>query len=322
MPCLIIPDMPAALCRLLAQVRPGRVTTYGTLAEALGNRIAARWVGHFLMHHDHAADCPCHRVLRVDGRLGQYVAGTPAKAQRLAAEGVEVRAEAVDLACYGFDQFVGDRPLARLSRAQERIVRRVSLVGPRRVPREIGGVDVSYANPSEATAAYALVNAASGQLAWSHVIRRPVRFPYISTYLSFRELPILLDLVDEVRAAGRLARIVVVDGTGMLHPRQAGIATHFGVLAGLSTIGLTKKLLCGSVDLDGMKPLESRPVILEGHKLGVALRPTAGSRRPIFVSVGHRIGLGMAETVVRGMLLGRRLPEPIYWADRLSREGR
>jgi deoxyribonuclease V len=329
MPRLAIPDMSAALRQLLAQVPAGRVTTYGALADALGNKIAARWVGHFLMHHEHAATCPCHRVVRVDGQLGGYVAGTAAKARKLAEEGIDVGAEAVrrisnpsyvvDLARYGFAGFVGDRPLAKLSRLQQRLFRRVSLRGPRRVPRQIAGVDVSYASPTEAVAAFALVDAEMGSLAWSHVIRRPVRFPYITSYLSFRELPILLDLLDEVRAADRLARVVLVDGSGMLHPRRAGIATHLGVLADLSTIGLTKKLLCGNVDLSGMGPLESRPVIHEDRVLGTAIRSTAGSRRPIFVSVGHRIGLGMAETVVRRMLLGKRLPEPLYWADRLSR---
>jgi deoxyribonuclease V len=246
MPHLAVPDMPDALCRLLAQVPPGRVTTYGALAEALGNKIAARWVGHFLMHHEHTAACPCHRVLRVDGRLGQYVADVAVKAQKLAAEDVEVRAEAVDLARYEYHALVSDRPLARLARLQKSIERQVSLRGPRRMPRQIAGVDVSYAGPDDAAAAYAVVDVRSGQLAWSHVIRRPVRFPYISTYLSFREIPILLDLLDEVRAAGRLTRIVLVDGAGVLHPRRAGIASHLGVLAGLTTIGVTKAL----ADLD------------------------------------------------------------------------
>ena len=57
----------------------------------------------------------------------------------------------------------------------------------------------------------------------------------------------------------------------------------------------------------------------EGRRIGVAIRPTAGSRRPIFVSPGHRVNLAFSECVVRRLILGRRLPEPLYWADRLSR---
>jgi deoxyribonuclease V len=51
----------------------------------------------------------------------------------------------------------------------------------------------------------------------------------------------------------------------------------------------------------------------------VALTPTRTSRRPIFVSPGHRVDLAFSEAVVRGLLRGRRLPEPLYWADRISR---
>jgi deoxyribonuclease V len=311
--------MPQCLRHLLAQVPVGRVTTCGALAEALGNPVAARWVGHFLMHHQHEPSCPCHRVVRVDGGLGRYIDGPAAKARRLAAEGVRLRGDLVDLARCAFDGFAGDRPLARLSRIQEDILDQVSLHGPRRVPKRVAAVDASYAHPDQAHAAYALVETESGRLVWSHTIRRPVRFPYISTYLTFRELPILLDLLEEVRAAGRLAQVILVDGSGILHPRRAGIAAHLGVTAGLSTIGVTKKLLCGRADLTNMAPLESRPVVHEDRVLGTAIRPTAGSRRPIFVSIGHRIALSAAEAIVRRLLLGRRLPEPLYWADRLSR---
>ena len=77
-------------------------------------------------------------------------------------------------------------------------------------------------------------------------------FPYISGYLSFRELPALLVLMESLPSHFPAAEIVFVDGNGVLHHRGAGIATHFGVLADLRTIGVGKKLLCGQVDLDGL----------------------------------------------------------------------
>jgi deoxyribonuclease V len=316
-----LPDLPAALEALLSQIPPGRVATCGTLAEALGNRIAARWVGHFLLHHEHRGGCPCHRVVRAGGQIGDYAAGGPrGKAKRLAGDGLAVQRGVVDLARFGFDQFVSDRPLEKLKRVQEELVLRVVLRGGRRVPKLVGGVDVSYPEPSCGVAAYALVDAASGELVWSTTIRRAVTFPYISTYLAFRELPILLELVDQVRRAGRLADLVLVDGSGILHQRHAGIASHLGVAASLATIGVTKKLLCGSVRLEGLKPGESRPVVLDDRVIGLALRATSGSQRPIFISPGHRASLALAERVVRQLLTGRRLPEPLYWADRLSRQ--
>jgi deoxyribonuclease V len=150
-------------------------------------------------------------------------------------------------------------------------------------------------------------------------VRLPVRFPYITSFLSFRELPLLLALIDEVRREGKLAEVVLVDGSGILHPRRSGIAAHFGVAAGLPTVGVTKKLLCGQVDLKDLEPGESRPVVQDEELLGLAIRATAGSRRALFISPGHKTDLTFCEKLVRQLLRGRRLPEPLYWADRLTR---
>lgn len=304
----------------MAQVPVGRVTTPGALAAALGNPVAARWIGHYLSHHEHDAACPCHRVVRAGGVLGPYPdGGAAAKAKCLKAEGVKSRDEIVDIGRYGFDAFVCDRPLEKLSRLQDKLAAEVDLRRRRQILRLVGGVDVSYVGPLEGIAAYTLVDLASGELVWSTTVRRPARFPYIPSYLTFRELPIYLELIEEVRAAGRLAPVILVDGTGILHPRRAGIASHLGVVASIPTIGVTKKLLCGKVAIQGMTALESRPVVCEGSTSGMAIRPTAGSLRPIFVSPGHRVDMAFAEQIVRRLLVGQRLPSPLYWADRLSR---
>jgi deoxyribonuclease V len=315
-----LPDLPALLKGCLAQIPRGRVTTCGALADALGNRIAARWVGYFMPHHEHRDDCPCHRVVRAGGVLGPYAAGSPRdKAERLAAEGVTIHGDRVDLDAFGFDGFASDRPLERLRRVQEQLAAKIRLSRRKTIPRLVAGVDVSYREPDVGVAAYALVDVDTGELAWSTTLCRRVGFPYVSTYLAFRELPILVDLLDEVRKAGRLAELLLVDGTGILHPRRAGIASHLGVAASVPTVGVTKKLLCGKVDLEALGPGQSRPVLLGDRVIGVALRATAGSRRPIFISPGHRSDVAFAERVVRDLLRGRRLPEPLYWADLLSR---
>ena len=230
-----IPDLPAVLRDLIRQVPPGRVTTPGRLAAALGNSVAARWVGHFLLHDDHDADCPCHRVVRAGGVLGPYPCGGDEKARRLRAEGVSVSDGRLAGECQDFDDFRCDRPLEKLSKYQNRVAKSVSL-RRRDIPKHVGGVDVSYCG-AEGVAAYALVETAGGRLVWSTTIRRPVRFPYITSYLTFRELPLLAALVEEVRDEGRLAPVVLVDGTGVLHPRRAGIASHLGVVAGYRRSG-------------------------------------------------------------------------------------
>jgi len=337
-----IPDLEDCLRRLLDQIPPGRVTSCGILAEALGSSFAARWVGHFALHHAHRNQCPCHRIVRHDGALGPYIAGpTALKAQLLAAEGVSIEAERVNLTLHAFSAFVSDYPLQRLREEQAKVQAQVRLCRRTRMPKYVAGVDVAYPRPSEAVAAYALVETDSGKLVWSTIVRRSVAFPYISSFLSFREVPILLDLLAEVRRLGRSAEVVLVDGSGILHQRRVGVASHLGVVAGLPTIGVTKKLLYGRVKIEGMAPGESRPVWATSEEhfsglsapatagkrgkkqslLGVALRPTAGSRRPIFISPGHRVDVPFSEQLVRCLLFGRRLPAPLYWAHRLSVQG-
>lgn len=333
-----VPDLAQCLVGLLEQIPVGRVTTYGRLAEALGDQIAARWVGHFGLHHRHERDCVCHRVVRAGGRLGQYVDGdTAEKARRLTAEGILVEGKSanemlVDLDRFAFDDFRTDRPLARLRWLQHQLAAKVRLSHRTRIPRLVAGVDVSYApggkfstNGSEesatdrAVAAYVLVDSRDGSVVWSTTLSRPAVFPYITTYLTFRELPILLELLEKVRSAGRDCPVIMVDGTGILHPRRAGIASFLGVAAAWPSVGVIKKRLCGRVDLDGMKHLESRRIMLDGRPVGTAIRPTAKGHRPIYVSPGHRVNLDFATELARQMLFGQRLPQPLHEADRLSR---
>ena len=290
-------------------------------ARALGNVIASRWVGHFLLHgHDHRRSCPCHRVVRARGILGGYMSGDILdKAQRLRTEGVQVVEATVELARYGFDRFTSARPLEELQALQDDLLSRRSLRSRARRPRLAGRVDVSYRAADEGVVAYALVDVAGGELLWSTTVRRKIRFPYITSYLAYRELPILLELIEQVRDAGRLADMLMVDGSGILHPRQAGVATHLGIVAEVPTVGVTKKLLCGQVNLQGLECGELRPVVHQGRKLGAALRPRQTSGRPLFVSAGHLISTQAAQRLAARLLKGHRLPEPIYWADRLSR---
>jgi deoxyribonuclease V len=307
-----IPDMQAELRSLLEQIPRGMVTTYGTIATALGNVIAARWVGEYLVDHPHSKGCACHRVVRRDGEIGLYITGNPSDKQRLLErERVSVADGQVDLSRHLFNGFQGTRPLCRLADFQTALPQRVRLKRMRKIPNLVGGVDVSYAAPNEAVAAYALVDVATGSLQWSTTLQQRVTFPYIPGYLAFRELPLLLALLHKVDKSGRLADVLLVDGNGLLHPRKAGIATCLGVLA--------KSLLCGQVACRaGLPATEPCPVVRDGEILGMAVR--ASDRvRPVYVSPGQYTDVESSMRIVRRLFHGHRLPEPIFQADCLSR---
>jgi alkylated DNA nucleotide flippase Atl1 len=83
-----------AVLALVESIPPGRVMTYGAIADALAEqsgRNSARRVGTIMARHGGAV--PWHRVVGVGGRL---VPGNETEARRrLEAEGVPFRAERV-----------------------------------------------------------------------------------------------------------------------------------------------------------------------------------------------------------------------------------
>ena len=316
---LEIPDVCAELWQLAAQIPRGRITTYGDLADALGDLTAARWVAEEMLDHEHSARCPCHRVVRRTGELGQYIGrDSEEKARRLRRERITVDAGHVELERYRFSDFRSRRPLATLAEYQRTLPERIQFTPLARTPRRVAAVDVAYPRGGEAVGAYVLFDARTNQTLWSTTVRQPVRFPYITGYLAFREIPVHLELLKKAREADALAPLLLVDGSGVLHPRRGGIAAHLGVLADRPTIGVSKKLLCGQVDLEAVEVERPAPVLFREELLGMAVKASATSR-PIFVSSGHRITVPDAARAATELFRGHRLPEPIHLADALSK---
>lgn len=142
-----------------------------------------------------------------------------------------------------------------------------------------------------------------------------VIFPYTPTFLSFREGPAIMSAFEKLK---NRPDILMVDGAGINHPRRAGIATHIGVALDVPTIGITKKLLCGS----GEEPVdtgEAAPLIFEGRQVGWLLRSIKRSRA-IIVAPGHRVSLESSLSIVRSCLRGHKLPEPAKLAHLYANE--
>lgn len=134
---------------------------------------------------------------------------------------------------------------------------------------------------------------------------QPVHFPYIPTFLSFREGPAIVNAFLKLKAS---PDILFIDGAGINHPRGAGIATHIGVALDVPTIGITKRILCG----EGEEPSfagETAPLVHNGRQVGWLLKSNCRSR-PIIVAPGHRISLESSVLIVKKCLRGHKLPEP------------
>ncbi|MBL8851828.1 MAG: endonuclease V [Planctomycetaceae bacterium] len=312
-------NLPAELWRLIAQVPRGCVTTYGALADALGDRVAARWVGELLMDHAHDVDCPCHRVVRRNGEPGLYIAGgAAAKLSRLASEGIPIEHGRASLERH-FAGFQSAAPLRGLKEFQQQVPARLDLRCFDGTVRRIAALDMAYVSSSTAVAVGVIADATSLETMSTLTITSPVMFPYISGYLAFRELPALLSLWKQMQSAAPAADVVLIDGNGSLHPRRAGIAACFGLLTDVPTIGIGKSLLCGRVDVAGLRVGDTRPVIDRDELIGLAVK-SADRSRPIFVSAGNYVDIPQAAQLVQRMFAGHRLPEPLHQADRLTKQ--
>ncbi|MDU8422036.1 endonuclease V, partial [Pseudomonas syringae] len=83
-------------------------------------------------------------------------------------------------------------------------------------------------------AAVAVLRYPTLELVEYQIARIPTVMPYIPGFLSFRELPALLQAWQQLSLQPDL---VFVDGQGIAHPRRLGVASHFGLMIDVPTIG-------------------------------------------------------------------------------------
>jgi deoxyribonuclease V len=109
-----------------------------------------------------------------------------------------------------------------------------------------------------------------------------------------------------------------VDGHGRAHPRRLGIASHVGLHVDVPTIGVGKSLLVGVHGSPGTQPGNWAELTDHGERIGLALTTRRGVK-PVYVSVGNKIGLIPAARIVLACVTRYRLPEPLRQADLRSR---
>ena len=98
---------------LLRTIPPGATVTYGEIARRLGHPKAARAVGNAVARNPAIIVIPCHRVVPVSGRLGNYSGegGPETKRRLLEREGARLAVPAVPR--HPLKDAVRPRPLAR-----------------------------------------------------------------------------------------------------------------------------------------------------------------------------------------------------------------
>ena len=181
--------------------------------------------------------------------------------------------------------------------------------------RYVAGVDISV-NTAERKGRGAVVVLSYPDLrpVEQSVAEVGLTFPYVPGLLSFRETPVLMEAFARLSARPDL---LLADAQGLAHPRRFGLACHLGLLYDVPTIGCAKSRLCGEHGEVGPAP-GSRADLQDGPEvIGAVLRTREGVK-PVYVSIGHRIGLGEAVEWVLRCCRGYRLPEPARLAHQAA----
>ncbi|MFB6283502.1 MAG: endonuclease V [Halobacteria archaeon] len=175
---------------------------------------------------------------------------------------------------------------------------------------------------------------------------RPVETPYIPGLLSYREGMSVVEVLTGMDLETE-PDFLLLDGSGRIHYRQAGLATHVGVVLDLPAVGVAKSLLCGEpyegdhgnftrkVEkfeekgfLDGGEALLVRAdEDVEGEgDIGYVYQtrqydtPEKRHINPVYISPGHLVTNEAAVELVERTVGRHKLPEPVFEADRYADE--
>lgn len=195
----------------------------------------------------------------------------------------------------------------------------------------VAGVDQAFKS-DEVISAAAIFR--DGETVETAIAVRETRMPYVPGLLAFREGRAVVASLNSLETT---PDVVLVDGSGRIHPRQAGLATHAGVALSTPTVGVAKSLLCGTLrrSVERLDEGERVPVLANDEVdvpddtvIGYAVQTKQYSEdasttvNPLYVSPGHRVNAETAVDIAADACDDYKLPEPVRHADTLADESK
>lgn len=198
-------------------------------------------------------------------------------------------------------------------KAQQIEMRQRLVLRPLRpLPRFVAGADVAFSPDKKTVLAAAVVYDREAQRIVEVVhATRPVEFPYIPTFLSFREGPAVLQAIRSLRHP---FGVICFDGQGYAHPRRCGFASHMSIVLDVPGVGVAKSRLIGTFEDPAPEAGAYSPLMDNGEQIGLVLR-TRPRVRPLFISIGHKVDLASAAELAVACCTSYRVPEPTRQAD-------
>jgi len=201
----------------------------------------------------------------------------------------------------------------KLRRIQEQIAKKIIVDDKFTRPiSTIAGFDLSFLDDTAFVTGIALDYKGMNVIEMKF-IRSELTFPYIPTFLTFREGPPIIKLYKKLRIKPDL---IMINGQGIAHPIFCGIASHIGVLLDVPSIGVAQNKLCG--EFKEPKKVGERSVIMfKNKKVGYAFKSQKDCK-PIYISPGHKVSLETSLEIVKSTIKNHKLPEPIFISHSLA----
>ncbi len=297
---------------LVQQIPSGMVSSYGAVAKALGDIRASRAVGRMMNQNPDPDTMPCFKIVHSDGRIGGFGRGIDDKIRRLKNDSIKVKDGFIsDFESVFFDDFKTDYPLKQYRKKQQQLRKQIVLednIDPFQLST-IAGFDVAYSKNDfeKACVACVIIDYQSKEVIEQKTLFHYTFFPYIPTYLTFRETPLIQEIYSSL---DHDPSVLMFDGNGILHPIQFGLASHAGVLLNKPSIGVAKSLLCGTKQKDNT-------IMYKDQTLGKAFYAHQNIKNPVYISPGHQISLSTA-AVITSQVSTFKHPKPLRLAHQLA----
>ena len=166
-----------------------------------------------------------------------------------------------------------------------------------------------------ATAAVVIVR--DGRATATRIVHGLAGAPYAAGLLYLREGQVLEEVVRQLPDR---PDVLVVNGTGLDHPRYAGMAMHLGYLRDLPTVGVTHRPLCAEGSWPDDEKGSISPLTHGEQLVGYWVRTRDGARL-LVAHAGWRTSPETAAEVVLSTTCRARTPEPLRLA-RTARTGK
>lgn len=194
--------------------------------------------------------------------------------------------------------------LKELKEIEKSILKGIKLVDSFSDVKLIAGFDIAYTG-KKYHCVVVVIDLETKKEIETKTIEGEEIMPYSPNLITFREGPVI---IGAYRSLENKPDVLIVKGSGAIHPYKVGLASYVGVILNKPCIGVSKELFFGKLDED--------KIMFDGKLKGIAIKAKPFAN-PVYVSPGHNIYLESAVDIVKKTIdENYKLPLPLHSAHK------